>query len=384
MCLTALENATRSHLPSDPLKTVVVGVSRPKFVAKALQGQFYLYTQKVASQGEYVQVQGRHALPHIFHSSDFAKLMRTVWVGVSVLRVCLLPAVRAVTMAMAKIRGGREWFGLVRPPPTLAMDVFDPPLVSTLRIVRDVGMCPVRVCFGRLEDGYFGLSSASVYLNTAFLVTHIRQLNHPNPLVSTSSRHMLIKYAWRFSPLIPCLDSHQECDPHRNDHSRRLRFWHELGWTIRVPRSWSVLSAAHPLGSAATQRDVSEVHTCMCLGLSSSEAVQAGYRVPLIQTHDSLPPILSASAPVNSPVLDLPKEGVWVIFHDASLHQCTGYGGGGVVFFDLLSGHILTWHFPIPVTTDNSFHAESYVAWVVLRCLAAGVTWVMAVRTEQP
>ena len=256
---------------------------------------------------------------------------------------------------------------------------FDLPLVLTLRIVGDMGLCPVRVCFGRLEDSYFMVTSASVYLSTAFLATHVRQLNHPNPLVSASSRNMLINYTWRFSPPMPCLDSHEECDPHRDDHSRRLRLWHELGWTLHVPRSWSILSTAHPLGTATSQRDVLEVHTWMCLGLTPSKAVQGGNRVPPIQTNDNLPPVLSVSAPVDSLVLDLPEEGIWVILHDASLHQSTGYGGGGVMFFDLVSRRILTWHFSIPVTTDNSFQAESYVAWVVLRSLVAGVTSGMVV-----
>ena len=147
VCLQALETATKSHLRSDPVKTVVVGVSRPKFVVKALGGKFYLHgvPQRVAGQGEYVRVQGRHALPHVFHFTEFTKLMRTVRVGVSVLRVRLMPTGHAVTIALAKIRGVCEWFGLVRPPPTRTMDVVDLPLVSTLRLVGDMELCPVRL-----------------------------------------------------------------------------------------------------------------------------------------------------------------------------------------------------------------------------------------------
>ena len=204
-----------------PHKTIVVGVSRSRPVVRALQGEFYLMgvPQKVAGQGEYVRVHGRHALPQIFPSQDFANLMRTVRVEVSVLRFPLLPAIHAVTMAMAKVRGGCEWFGLVRPPSTLTMDVFDLPLVSTLRTVGSMGLCHVRVCFGRLEDGFFGVFASSVYVGAAFLVTHVRQLNHPNPLLSRSSRHMLVKQACRFSTRMPCLTSHKECHPHRDDHS---------------------------------------------------------------------------------------------------------------------------------------------------------------------
>ena len=87
-------------------------------------------------------------------------------------------------------------------PLTLHHDIFDLPLVSTLPIIGNMAMCPVQVCFGRLEDGFFGVLSASVYISTAFLITHIRRLNHPNPLVSSSSRHMLVKYAWRYYLLV--------------------------------------------------------------------------------------------------------------------------------------------------------------------------------------
>jgi hypothetical protein len=48
------------------------------------------------------------------------------------------------------------------------------------------------------------------------------------------------------------------------------------------------------------------------------------------------------------------------------------------VFFDPVTLRLLTWHFPIPISTDNSFQAETYVAWVVLSSMVAGVSWVMA------
>ena len=49
-----------------------------------------------------------------------------------------------------------------------------------------------------------------------------------------------------------------------------------------------------------------------------------------------------------------------------------------MVFFDPVTLRLLTWHFPIPISTDNSFQAEAYVAWVVLSSMVAGVSWVMA------
>ena len=51
--------------------------------------------------------------------------------------------------------------------------------------------------------------------------------------------------------------------------------------------------------------------------------------------------------------------------------------GGGGAFYNLDTEAISTWHFPIPVAMDNSFQAESYVAWVVLRPTPPGVRWVV-------
>ena len=47
------------------------------------------------------------------------------------------------------------------------------------------------------------------------------------------------------------------------------------------------------------------------------------------------------------------------------------------MFYNLDTGVISTWNFPIPLAMDNSFQAESYVAWVVLRSTPPGVRWVV-------
>ena len=131
------------------------------------------------------------------------------------------------------------------------------------------------------------------------------------------------------------------------------------------------------MGCAVSQRSVSDVHARMCLGLTEAEASRAGYQMPPARDNSSLPDILRKSEPIDSPILDLPPEGCWVILHDASLHQSTGLGRGCVVFYNLITREIRTWHFPIPIAMDNSFEAESYVAWVVLCSTRSFVQWVI-------
>ena len=53
VCLKALERACSSQLRSDPLETIVIGVSHRRLVAKALQGDCYILgvAQKLAGWG---------------------------------------------------------------------------------------------------------------------------------------------------------------------------------------------------------------------------------------------------------------------------------------------------------------------------------------------
>lgn len=120
-CLLGLESATHpANCRSDATKTVVVGVSWVGYVVKTLDGDFTLWNlpQRVAKQGEYVMVQGRHVLPHLYHREDFSKLMRSCRVAASVLRVRTLPCRAVLCMIDAKTGGICEWHGGVRPPTT--------------------------------------------------------------------------------------------------------------------------------------------------------------------------------------------------------------------------------------------------------------------------
>jgi hypothetical protein len=148
-CLLGLEAATHpTNCRSDATKTVVVGTSRAGYVVKALDGNFTLWNlpQRVAKQGEYVRVQGRHALHHIYHREDFSKLMRSCRVAASVLRIRTLPCRAVLGMIDAKTGGICEWHGGVRPPTTRTGDLFDLPFLSAIRCAGMMVTCPCPIC----------------------------------------------------------------------------------------------------------------------------------------------------------------------------------------------------------------------------------------------
>ena len=81
---------------------MVVGVSWVGYVVKALDGNFTLWNlpERVAKQGEYVRVQGRHALPHIY---------QTWWIGVVTVHRASVPLIFGCAAKTAEfIQSNRE------------------------------------------------------------------------------------------------------------------------------------------------------------------------------------------------------------------------------------------------------------------------------------
>ena len=81
-----------THLHSATTKLLVVVTSK-----KGLHIQFHVPIlaaggASVASAQTYVRLLGRHALPHVYHSEDFRKLMRASRRANMVLRCTRLPA----------------------------------------------------------------------------------------------------------------------------------------------------------------------------------------------------------------------------------------------------------------------------------------------------
>lgn len=89
--------------------------------------------QRVAGQGEYVRVQERHALPHIYHPDDFCKLLPTCRVAASMLRAEKLPSRLVLSVLETKAGDGIEWHRDMRPPPISTCDIFDTLFSCALR-----------------------------------------------------------------------------------------------------------------------------------------------------------------------------------------------------------------------------------------------------------
>ena len=131
---------------------------------------------------------------------------------------------------------------------------------------------PVPHLLRGVKYGGVGLLPCTVRLYLSFLAVHLRQLNSLNPTVRDCSRYNLILHAWRRNDLSSCENVEEPCNTHRDDHSRRLKFWAHLGWTLWVPHSWGTLAPAHPLGKAKNSHEACLVHLWVCDGLSVDEA----------------------------------------------------------------------------------------------------------------
>ena len=59
-----------------------------------------------------------------------------------------------------------------------------------------------------------------------------------------------------------------------------------------------------------------------------------------------------------------------VVLQDASWFPTRRHSGGAVAILDVHTGHYTLHRIPIPIFCDNSYQAELYVAWVVLRACA--------------
>ena len=101
---------TRLHSATTKFLVVVISKNR-------LQVQFHApilaaggASALVASTHTYVRLLGRHALPHVYHSEDFCKLMRSFIRPSMILCYTRLPAHYHLVMYSALTGGSHRWF----------------------------------------------------------------------------------------------------------------------------------------------------------------------------------------------------------------------------------------------------------------------------------
>ena len=203
-------------------------------------------------------------------------------------------------MAGAKLLGGHGWQGQVRPPSEGTQHIFNFPVMSAIRIVGSMRSTSSYDILRPLELGGVGVPPVQVLVSLSSLLTHVRQLNHSNPLVRGSSRWGLLHFAWCTNSLAPCWESFQESTAHKDDHSRRLSLWARLGWRLHVPADDLYGSVPHPMGWQATRDGATGVHAWMESGLSVGEARSAGHWVsPPERASLTLPPVLGEAIPLE-------------------------------------------------------------------------------------
>ena len=197
----------RTHLHSAPLKAKGLAVRRV-----GTQYQFFdpgIVTGggalDMAGADEYVRVVGRHALPHIFHKEDYAKLMRSCRRASIALRCSKLPAHYPLLMYSAAGGGMQRWMSAVRPPSYGAIRVCDQPAASVLRQITGWHETSSAQMFQPVESGWVGVEPAMVTMVEHFALTYLKPLNHRNPVVRRSTQRGLWDAYGRYHGGMPCL-----------------------------------------------------------------------------------------------------------------------------------------------------------------------------------
>ena len=83
------------------------------------------------TDGEYIRLLGKHALPHVFHKQDLRKLMALCRGAVAPIFMGTLPAHCPVHMYNAVAGGIQRWSSAVRPPLPRAMRLANLPVAPS-------------------------------------------------------------------------------------------------------------------------------------------------------------------------------------------------------------------------------------------------------------
>ena len=174
---------------------------------------------------------------------------------------------------------------------------------------------------------------------------------------------------------MPCL--HQGilhvCPAHSDDHSLFVIWCHRLSVDVHVPSHQLHMPLLRcPLYQATSQWQVEDAHLWMTIPYhSQDQAIRSGwlvrfrpttFPVPFSNDNFALQPSIPdfSFAPLNA-----------VFIQDASWFPSGRHSGGAVAVLDMHTNHYMLHRILIPIFCDNSYQAELYVAWVVLRARAS-------------
>ena len=225
-----------------------------------------------------------------------------------------------------------------------------------------------------VTSGWTGLCSALPTMVLSFVSTYQHQLNHPNPHVQASTHHGLLQALTRFHQDMPCL--HQGvlhvCPAHSNNHSLFVIWCHRLSIDVHVPYHELHMPLLQcPLYQATSQWQVEDAHLWMAVPYHSQHrAIRSRWPVCFRPTSFPTPfsDAISALTPHFPDFSLAPPDAV--VIQDASWFPTGRHCSGAVALLDVDTSHYTLHRIPIPIFCDNSYQAELYVAWVVLRSQA--------------
>ena len=141
------QTGIRTHLHTSTIKLLVVVAHRQgtQTIFHRLDVMVGGNRAPTADGNAYILLLGRHAMPHVFHTNDFIKMMKASRRASVVLRYIRLPANYPILMYNASARGVHIWLGSIRPSAPGTMRLADHPAASTLR-ARQTGKTPRQPC----------------------------------------------------------------------------------------------------------------------------------------------------------------------------------------------------------------------------------------------
>ena len=367
-----------TNLFSDATKTVGFGTTlQGKRVIFGCQPiQFSGMPLRIPEDTEYIRLLGRHALPHVFHRQDLRKLMASCRRAVAAVSMSTLPAHYPIHMYNAVAGGIQRWSSAIRPPLPRAMRLATLPFASLLRNFWNISAdSPPETFLQPVAAGWTGLCSALPTMVLSFMSTYQHQLNRPNQHVRASTRQGLLQALTRFHRDMPCLKQGilHVCPAHSDDHSLFVMWCHRLSVGVHVPPHQLHMPLLQcPLNQATSQWQVEDAHLWMAIPYhSQDQAIRSGWPVRFRPTTFPIPfsDDVSALQPVLPNFSSVPSDAVFI--QDASWFLSGRHSGGVVAVLDVHTDHFELHRIPIPIFCDNSYQAELYVAWVVLRARAS-------------
>ena len=149
-----------------------------------------------------------------------------------------LPSHYPAHMYNAVARGMHRWTAVVRPPLPWAMRLANLPAAYVLRNFWGIpAHHPPKLLLQPIAPGWKGLVISLLAMVFTRVSSYIRQLNHSNEQVHSTTRRGLIIARIRFHPSMSCLpaDFLEVCLAHNYEHDRFLSWCHHLVLEVHVP-----------------------------------------------------------------------------------------------------------------------------------------------------